>query len=125
MSPAAEFNILADPEAARIVLGNSRQDLPVYMVCCLTTAIRVVLWSFFQKHIHTLQVPLEVTHKAIVTSDILHRIQQLNTQFADICISLLTCFADTYREIFFFTDGPPLHDPIAVAFFAQPSLFKV
>jgi inosine-uridine nucleoside N-ribohydrolase len=33
MSPAAEFNILADPEAARIVLGNSREDLPVYMVC--------------------------------------------------------------------------------------------
>jgi inosine-uridine nucleoside N-ribohydrolase len=33
MSPAAEFNILADPEAARIVLGNSREDMPVYMVC--------------------------------------------------------------------------------------------
>lgn len=35
MSPAAEFNVLADPEAARIVLGNSREDLPVTVVCIL------------------------------------------------------------------------------------------
>lgn len=39
MSPAAEFNILADPEAARIVFGNSRQDLPV------TVVIRFIVYS--------------------------------------------------------------------------------
>lgn len=38
MSPAAEFNILADPEAARIVLGHSREDLPVTLVCVCVRA---------------------------------------------------------------------------------------
>lgn len=42
MSPAAEFNILADPEAARIVLGNSREDLPVTIVCW---RLNIMCWA--------------------------------------------------------------------------------
>lgn len=71
------------------------------------------------------QVPLEVTHTAIVSSDILSQIQALNSDFANISVSLLTCFAETYRDLFNFKDGPPLHDPVAVAYVADPNIFEV
>lgn len=73
----------------------------------------------------TLQIPLEVTHKALVTDAILGRIRALDSNFAEIILSLLTCFADTYRDVFGFKNGPPLHDPVAVAHIACPDIFKV
>jgi uridine nucleosidase len=38
---------------------------------------------------------------------------------------LLTFFATTYRDVFKFHDGAPLHDPCAVAAIIAPSIFKV
>jgi len=94
--PASEFNIQTDPEAARIV---------------------------FQSGVHVVMVPLEVTHTALVTADIISALDAMNTPFAKSVVALLGFFRDSYRTVFDFVD-PPLHDPCAVAYVINPSLFK-
>ncbi|KAI8329537.1 inosine-uridine preferring nucleoside hydrolase family protein [Chlamydoabsidia padenii] len=98
-TPCAEYNILVDPEAASIVF---RSDIDVTMV------------------------PLEVTHQAIVTDAYIERLQtQLNhSHFCRVIVDLLLFFKKTYYEVFDFRQGPPLHDPCAVAVLCAPNLFK-
>jgi inosine-uridine nucleoside N-ribohydrolase len=94
VTPYAEFNVYADPEAADIVIGSG---LPV-TVC-----------------------GLNVTHQALAIPDVLARIAALGTPLARICVDLLTFFSDSYRRVFSF-DAPPLHDPVAVARVIDPTL---
>ena len=84
----AEFNIQLDPEAASIVF-NSGADVTM--------------------------VPLEVTHTALVTPEVLARIRGDGaSRFRRVVGELLTFFAASYERVFGFT-SPPLHDPCAVA----------
>lgn len=94
-SPAAEFNIECDPEAARIVFNSG---------------VKLVM------------VPLEVTHTALVDPLVLERISTMNTPFSKLIVELLLFFKQTYRDVFRF-EHPPLHDPCAVAYVIDPSLF--
>jgi len=94
VTPYAEFNVYADPEAAGIVFGSG---LPVTMC------------------------GLNVTHQALATADVLDRIAALGTPLARICVDLLTFFADSYRRVFGF-GAPPLHDPVAVARVIDPAV---
>lgn len=81
-------------------------------------------------------IPLEVTHTVLVSDEILEQVSKLtyrgpkkqdstdpvsttdaNTsscKFAALCRSLLLFFGETYRAVFKFDHGPPLHDPAAV-----------
>jgi len=95
MSPAAEFNILVDPEAAKIVFESG---VPIVMV------------------------PLEVSHTALVTPDIVARISQMSSPFSVLMVDLLMFFKKTYEDVFRFT-YPPLHDPLAVAYAINPNMF--
>lgn len=93
---AAEFNIWSDPEAARVVLT------------CPELAGRIVL------------VPINLTHQVIATADVLQSVQHgpkfdKYTVFRQMMYELLTYFATTYKRKFGFKDGPPVHDPLAVA----------
>jgi inosine-uridine nucleoside N-ribohydrolase len=97
-SSVAEFNILCDPEAAEMVC---RSGVPLVMV------------------------PLQVTHTAIVTTQIMERIAHVTQPpFSTLLHDLLSFFQDTYRTVFGFTNGPPLHDPCAVAYVIDKALFK-
>ncbi|GAA3389405.1 nucleoside hydrolase [Streptomyces roseoviridis] len=96
-TPAAEFNILCDPEAADIVLGSG---LPVTMF------------------------GLDVTHQARATPEVVARIAALGTPLSRLCVELLTYFASTYREVYGL-DAPPLHDPLTVAHLIDPSLVRL
>ncbi|KAL0210960.1 hypothetical protein P9112_009258 [Eukaryota sp. TZLM1-RC] len=99
IAPSAEFNILVDPVAADIVFREGE---------CLGLAM----------------VPLEVTHTALVTEKVLEGMRdQLSNEMFDKIHGLLTFFESTYKEVFKF-DSPPLHDPCAVLFSVEPSLFK-
>ena len=72
-------------------------------------------------------LPVELTHTALVTPDILNRISAEladNTPFLHLIKQLLLYFADSYRTVFKF-DHPPLHDPCAVAYVIAPELFQV
>ena len=95
--PAAEFNIQVDPEAAQIVMQSGA---------------RVTM------------VPLEVTHTALATPAVVERIRErVGGDFGAATQELLAFFAQTYRDVFGFDDGPPVHDPCAVLFALEPSLF--
>ncbi len=94
--PAAEFNIWADPEAAAIVFDCGR---PLTMS------------------------PLEVTHQALATGEVLDRLRASNRPVASFAADLLTFFGDTYRNVFGFP-APPVHDPCAVAAVIDPDILQ-
>jgi len=93
-TPSAEFNILADPEAAEIVFGSG---IPITLV------------------------PLEVTHRALATGAIIDRIAALDTPVARMSVALLRFFAETYERVFGFA-APAVHDPCAVAALIDPAI---
>ena len=94
-TPAAEFNIYVDPEAAHLVFTCGR---PVTMI------------------------GLDVTHSMLATPKVRRRIRALGTPVALLTDDLLGFFAGTYRRVFDFT-APPLHDPCTVALVIDPTLF--
>ncbi|WP_435057263.1 nucleoside hydrolase [Streptomyces sp. bgisy060] len=96
-TPAAEFNVLCDPEAADVVF---RSGLPVTMF------------------------GLNATHQVRATPAVIARIAALGTPLSELCVELLTYFASTYREVYGF-DAPPLHDPLTVAHLINPSLVSL
>lgn len=93
-SPAGEFNIWADPEAAAIVFDCGR---PITMS------------------------PLEVTHQALATEEILGQLREAQRPVADFVVGLLDFFGTTYRNVFGFP-APPVHDPCAVAAVIDPTI---
>lgn len=94
VTPAAEFNIHTDPEAAAIVFSCGR---PITMV------------------------PLEVTHQALATSEVITRLRAAQRPVATFAADLLVFFADTYRKVFGFP-AAPVHDPCAVAAVVDPDI---
>ncbi|MFD9726065.1 nucleoside hydrolase [Streptomyces sp. NPDC059072] len=96
-TPAAEFNVLTDPEAADIVF---RSGVPVTMC------------------------GLNVTHQALATPEVVARFEGLGTPLGHVCAELLTFFGSTYRTLWGFPH-PPLHDPVAVARVIDPALVDV
>ncbi|KAI1329612.1 inosine-uridine preferring nucleoside hydrolase-domain-containing protein [Xylariaceae sp. FL0255] len=100
----AEFNIVVDPEAAAQLLHD-----PVLAP-------------------KTTLVPLDLTHLVLATPEIqgfllsgekgVHSsVQQVKAKsvLRQMLVELLTFFASTYRDVFGIIEGPPLHDPLAVA----------
>jgi purine nucleosidase/pyrimidine-specific ribonucleoside hydrolase len=94
--PYAEFNALVDPEAAEIVFTSGK---PVTMV------------------------GLNLTHQAQATPAIIERLRAVGNAAAEASIGWLTFFADTYRTVYGF-EGPPVHDPCALALVIDPSLVR-
>ncbi|MFJ8691649.1 nucleoside hydrolase [Streptomyces roseolilacinus] len=96
-TPAAEFNVLADPEAADVV---------------------------FRGGLHLTMIGLNVSHRALATPRVVARVRALGTPLAGVCAELLTYFGDAYREVFGFP-APPLHDPLTVAHLVAPDLITL
>lgn len=95
-TPAAEFNIFVDPEAAAIVF---EAGWPLTMV------------------------GLDLSHQAKATQEVIDRIAALGTPLSQVAVQLLTFFRDTYREQSGF-DAPPVHDPCAVARVIRPEVVE-
>jgi purine nucleosidase len=96
LTPAAEFNVGVDPEAAAIVFGAG---WPLTMV------------------------GLDLTHQARATPAVVERIRRLDTALAKIVVQLLEFFREAYRVAAGF-DSPPVHDPCAVARVIDPALVE-
>jgi len=96
VTPAAEFNIFVDPEAADIVFSSG---LPVTMV------------------------GLNLTHQALVTPEVVARLRALDTELARATVGWMTWFGGAYAEIEAMP-SPPLHDPCAVALLIDPTLIR-
>ncbi len=92
-TPAAEFNIYVDPEAAREIFESG---LPITMS------------------------GLDVTHQAGAGPEERDRLRETG-EAGRVVSGFLDFFASTYEANFGF-DAPPLHDPVAVAAVLQPEL---
>jgi ribosylpyrimidine nucleosidase len=97
VSPAAEFNILSDPEAAHIVF---------------TSGLKVTM------------IGLDVTRQVLVTPDVVDRMRVLNTTASDLFDKLMGVFNQNQRRVFGF-DGGPLHDPVTIAYLIDPSILDI
>lgn len=95
-SAVAEFNIKIDPEAAYVVFN---EKWPVTMI------------------------GLDVTHKALATADVMQKIAALNTKPAKFVCDLIDFFGKMYKKQQGF-EAPPVHDPCAVAYVIDKTLFK-
>lgn len=96
-TPAAEFNIWVDPEAARIVF---RSGIPVTMC------------------------GLDVTHQALFGLPEIDRMEALGTPAARVFADLLRFFTRFHVERYGTADTP-IHDAVAVARVALPGLVSV
>jgi pyrimidine-specific ribonucleoside hydrolase len=96
-TPAAEFNIWVDPEAADVVF---RSGAPLKMF------------------------GLNVTRQAAATVKEIQRIRDLDTPFAATVADLLEFYRSRLQKVFGL-QGASLHDPLAVATFIQPELFTL
>lgn len=118
-SPAAEWNIEIDPEAAAIVFQSACEPA--------ATDDGSSGRSGFERHpvpIRVVQVPLEVTHTVLVTPEVLAEVRELQSEYSRLLAALLVFFQDSYLSTFGF-EHPPLHDPVAVAYVIAPELFTV
>ncbi len=95
-TPAAEFNILADPHAAHIVFSC---QAPVTMF------------------------GLNVTHQAIANPKVIQLFHDLHTKTGDFVAELLVFFKKHHEERYGW-DGGALHDPMTVAYLLKPELFE-
>lgn len=95
ITPTAEFNIYVDPEAAEIVFK---------------TGINIVV------------MPLDVTHKALVTQTRNDAFRALGTP-AGIAVAQMTDFFERFDKEKYGSTGAPLHDPCVTAYLIKPELF--
>lgn len=96
-SPAAEFNILCDPHAAKIVF-----DAPV----------------------KTVMFGLNVTHQALALPQHIAAIRQNGNQTSLVAAELLEFFKLAYNKRYGYA-GPALHDPCVLAYLIKPELFSL
>ena len=96
ITPASEFNIFVDPEAARIV---------------------------FESGVNITMVGLDVTNKALLSFDDIEEIGKMNGRVSRIISPLLKFFASTNKEVFGI-NGAPLHDALAVSYVIDPSILE-
>jgi purine nucleosidase len=95
VTPAAEFNIFVDPEAAVRVLDCGA---PVTMI------------------------PLDSTHQALTTPKRLERLRALGTPVAEAFYHLLK-FNKIFDEQKYGWEGGPLHDATVIAYLLAPDIF--
>jgi pyrimidine-specific ribonucleoside hydrolase len=93
MTPAAEFNIWADPEAAAAV---------------------------FRAGIETTMIGLDVTHRAVTTPALQERLRATGATGA--FVADLVDFFTVYHRDTYGWDGAPIHDAVAVAHVIRPGL---
>ena len=95
-TPAAEFNILVDPEAAKIVFTSG---VPITMA------------------------GLDVTEKALILPEDFERVRALCNPVSDIVAQWLEFFYKFHRSIGY--AGAPMHDPCAVMALIHPEIFTI
>ncbi|QIP12857.1 pyrimidine-specific ribonucleoside hydrolase RihA [Spirosoma aureum] len=98
MTPTAEFNIYVDPEAAAVVFNSG---VPITMC------------------------GLDVTHKALVFQEDIELFRAVGNKTGKVIAELMDFFSIFYRkERTELNGGAALHDPCAIAWLIDPSMFQ-
>ncbi|MDA3931212.1 MAG: nucleoside hydrolase [Tenericutes bacterium] len=97
VSPAAEFNIYTDPEAAHIVFNSG---------------VKVTM------------IGLDVTRKVLVLPKIVDRMSKINNRASRLFVDLMKVFNENQRKVFGFPGGP-LHDPVTIAYLIDGNLLTI
>jgi inosine-uridine nucleoside N-ribohydrolase len=96
-TPAAEFNIWADPEAAQRV---------------------------FVERFDTTMVGLDVTHRALITDAHTERMRGAGN-VGKVVAELMDFYARFHKARYPDLDGSPMHDPVCIAHVIDPTLMEV
>ncbi|KAF1919108.1 Inosine/uridine-preferring nucleoside hydrolase domain-containing protein [Ampelomyces quisqualis] len=108
----AEFNIYCDPEASHFIFSH-----PILKA-------------------KTTLIPLDLSHQVLGTKAVRHTqlygSDKPSTSESDrtpsalraLFTQIMSFFASTYAEVFSITEGPPLHDPLAVSAAIYPEIFN-
>ena len=96
ITPTAEFNIFVDPDAAKIV---------------------------FEAGIDMVAMPLDVTHKALVTGERNEAFRRLQSPVG-IAVAEMTDFFERFDKEKYGSSGAPLHDPCVTAYLINPKIFS-
>mgnify|MGYP000641440633 CR=1 FL=1 len=95
ITPAAEFNIYVDPEAAEIV---------------------------FKSGVPMVVMPLDVTHKALTNRARVEAFRAMGTEVGRM-VAEWTDFFERFDMAKYGSEGAPLHDPCVIAYLLRPGLF--
>ncbi|MQQ07357.1 nucleoside hydrolase [Epibacterium sp. SM1979] len=96
ITPAAEFNIYVDPEAAEIV---------------------------FKSGVPLVVMPLDVTHKVLATRSHIETFRAMGSTVGTFTAEMLDFF-ERFDVAKYGSEGGPLHDPCVIAYLLQPNLFQ-
>lgn len=96
VTPTAEFNIYVDPHAAKTVMESG---------------------------VAVTMLPLDVTHKALVTREFIDQVRGFGTPVGDAVADMLD-FYERFDVEKYETAGGPLHDPNVIAYLLKPELYK-
>jgi purine nucleosidase len=96
ITPAAEFNIYVDPEAADLVF---RSGVPIT------------------------QVPLDLSHMMLTTQARIDAFRALGNRSGVVTAEMLEFF-ERFDEQKYGWEGGPLHDPCVIAYLLKPELFQ-
>lgn len=96
VTPAAEFNIYVDPHAAQVV---------------------------FSSGIDIVMLPLDVTHKALVTDVETKRFVDLGNRCGEAVAGMIG-FYERYDIEKLGSKGAPIHDPNVIAYLLKPELYE-
>jgi purine nucleosidase len=96
ITPVAEFNLYADPDAAKVVLASG---------------------------VRLTYVPLDVTHKVLTSDQRIKQIEALNNQAGRLVSSILNEYVKA-DMIQYGLPGGPVHDASVIAWLLNPGLFS-
>ncbi len=96
ITPAAEFNIYADPEAAHIVFTCGR---PIVMI------------------------GLSITEKVLATKEVIDRMALLHNKAAALFMDIIDFYAKSNKLLFDY-ETSPIYDPAAVVYLINPAIFR-
>lgn len=97
VTPAAEFNIIADADAASVVFRSGRP-----LVMC----------------------GLDITRKVLCYPEIVERMDKVGNKASDLFVALMKHFCKSQKEVFGW-EGGPLHDPCTIAYLIDPTVLTI
>lgn len=96
ITPVAEFNLFADPQAAEVVLKSG---------------------------VKLTYLPLDVTHKVLTSEARLKQIAALNNNAGKLVVDILNAYVKADMEHYGLPGGP-VHDASVIAYLLKPELFS-